>query len=222
MLFAAHDDGVSLSTMHAQPLSSPRPSPPPHLHPAHMAVQELYVPIEKWGPISITKLSHKAMLPAAKKCAALAKQLSGDATDEEKSKALFALRTLFTDFLVGGATAHTVGLVWSVQAPVTSRIGSILFAWWGTLTITCLSLPPSTLHSPPHPLTAQVTYEEHSKYEEDIVFPHFNFIFPGVADQVLAIHSHPKPARESLRATHTLQPLTLATAVAASVACDDV
>jgi hypothetical protein len=73
------------------------------------AVQEVYVPIEKWGPSSITKLSHKAMLPAAKKCAALAKQLSGDATDEEKSKALFALRTLFTDFLVGGAIAVTVG-----------------------------------------------------------------------------------------------------------------
>ena len=67
------------------------------------------MPIEKWGPSSITKLSHKAMLPAAKKCAALAKQLSGDATDEEKSKALFALRTLFTDFLVGGTTVIEMG-----------------------------------------------------------------------------------------------------------------
>jgi hypothetical protein len=26
------------------------------------------------------------------------------------------------------------------------------------------------------------------------VFPHFNFIFPGVADQVLTIHNHPKMA----------------------------
>ena len=113
------------------------------------------MPIEKWGPSSITKLSHKAMLPAAKKCAALAKQLSGDATDEEKSKALFALRTLFTDFLVGGATAHTVVSVWSVEAPVLSRIGTILFASWGTLTSTCLSLLPSTLHFPPHPLLSR-------------------------------------------------------------------
>jgi hypothetical protein len=30
----------------------------------------------------------------------------------------------------------------------------------------------------------QVTYEEHSKFEEEIVFPHFNFVFPGIADQV--------------------------------------
>lgn len=66
------------------------------------------MPIEKWGPASITKLSHKAMLPAAKKCAALAKQLSSDATDDEKSKALFALRTLFTDFLVSGSTSAYV------------------------------------------------------------------------------------------------------------------
>ena len=35
----------------------------------------------------------------------------------------------------------------------------------------------------------QVTYEEHSKFEEEIVFPHFNFVFPGIADQVGAYRS---------------------------------
>jgi iron-sulfur cluster repair protein YtfE (RIC family) len=91
--------------------------------------QEVFIPIDKFGPLAVNKASHRALLPAANKCVQLVSNLTrADISDDERVRVLVQLRKLFSDI--------------------------------------------------------KITLEEHARYEDEVIFPNFNFLFPGASEQV--------------------------------------